>query len=111
VSTELAALVTDPSRVADLEPDAIPAIVGELEALKARLWVRLHAPQPAAVAESAHNGGPDQMLTAEEAGGQLGVGVRWMYRHADKLPFTRRLTGGTLRFSARGLERWKETRR
>jgi excisionase family DNA binding protein len=111
VSAELAALVTDPSRVAHLEPDAIPAIVGELEVLKAQLWVRLQAPpvgQPG-IAPAAKE--PDRLLTAKEAGELLGVGSRWLYRHADDLPFTRRLTGGTVRFSARGLERWKETRR
>lgn len=53
----------------------------------------------------------DRLLTAEEAGKRLGVGRRWIYRHASTLPFTRRLTGGTLRFSERGLERWIETRK
>jgi excisionase family DNA binding protein len=109
VSADLAALVTDPARVADIDPAAIPALVGELEALKARLWVRLQA--PAAVVAPSRNGDPDHLLTAKEAGSRLGVDKRWLYRHADELPFTRRLTGGTVRFSARGLERWKESRR
>jgi predicted DNA-binding transcriptional regulator AlpA len=54
---------------------------------------------------------PDEMLTAEEAGRRLGMSRRWAYEHADELPFTRRLPGGALRFSSRGLERWKESRR
>ena len=56
------------------------------------------------------NGGPDRLLTAAQAAQRLGVAKRWIYRKADELPFTRRLTEGTLRFSERGLERWKESR-
>jgi excisionase family DNA binding protein len=54
---------------------------------------------------------PDTLLTVGEVAERLGVSNRWVYRNADRLPFTRRLTSGTLRFSERGLERWKETRR
>lgn len=111
MSAELAALVTDPERVADIDPAAIPAIVGEMEALRARLWVRLQTPPRVGVTpEPASNGGPDTLLKVDEAAARLGVSKRWMYRKADSLPFTKRLTGGTLRFSARGLERWKERR-
>jgi hypothetical protein len=111
VSAELAALVTDPERVADLDPDRVADALGELEALRARLWARLHAPAAAPTHSAAGNGGPDQLLTAKEAAPLLGVAPRWMYRHAPDLPFTRRLAGGTLRFSARGLEKWAATRR
>lgn len=54
---------------------------------------------------------PDRLLKVQEAADRLGVDRRWMYRKADSLPFTRRLTTGTLRFSERGLERWKESRK
>jgi predicted DNA-binding transcriptional regulator AlpA len=108
---QLAALVADPARVADLDPDRVADALGELEALRARLWVRLHAPPATPAHSSAGNGGPDHLLTAKEAAPLLGVAPRWMYRHAPDLPFTRRLAGGTLRFSERGLERWKESRR
>lgn len=56
------------------------------------------------------NGGPDDLLRVREAAERLNVSRRWLYDHADKLPFTKRLTTGALRFSARGLERWKATR-
>jgi hypothetical protein len=48
----------------------------------------------------------DTLLTAKETAALIGVNVRWMYRHADKLPFTRRLNRKTLRFSKNGLDRW-----
>ena len=112
MSAELATLAADPERVADVSPEALPHLIGEVETLKARLWARLQAAQvaPAAPPQPARNGGPDRLLTAQEAADRLGVSKRWMYRKADELPFTRRIGEGTLRFSERGLERWKETR-
>jgi predicted DNA-binding transcriptional regulator AlpA len=53
----------------------------------------------------------DQLLTPEAAAQQLGVSPRWLYRHAAKLPFTRRLSRKVLRFSETGLRRWQATRR
>ena len=54
---------------------------------------------------------PDRLLTAAEAATQLGVAPKWLYRHAARLPFTRRLSPKVLRFSASGLARWLERRR
>jgi predicted DNA-binding transcriptional regulator AlpA len=109
---DLATVAADPSRIESVQPDALPALIGEAEALRAKLWARLQAsaaptPAPAPVREI---GGPDTLLTAEQAAERLGVDRRWIYRHADTLPFARKLSPGTLRFSARGLERWKESR-
>jgi hypothetical protein len=116
MSAELAALVSDPERVADLEPAAVPALVGELEALKARLWIRLQVPTPTAPSP-ATNGGPDRLLSAEEVAERLGLldregnpDRRKVYRRADSWPFTRRVGGGTLRFSEKGLRRWEASR-
>jgi hypothetical protein len=118
MSAELAALAADPDRVAEVAPDAVPALVGELEALKARLWVRLQAPQPMVkTAEGSNGKTPDKLLTAEEVAGRLGLfdrngkpDRRKAYRRADSWPFTVRVGGGTLRFSERGLERWQARR-
>lgn len=108
----LATLAADPSRLESVTPEALPELIGEAEALRARLWARLQAASitaPAAVA--AEKPAADVLLTVDEAAARLGVNKRWMYRHAETLPFTRKLTEGTLRFSSRGLERWKESRR
>lgn len=112
MSAELGTLASDPSRIADVSPDALPALIGEAEALRARLWARLQAVSaPVAPAPASNgNGGPERLLTAQQAAERLGVSKRWVYRRADSLPFTRRLSEGTLRFSERGLERWKESR-
>lgn len=54
---------------------------------------------------------PDKLLKVHEAAERLGVDRRWIYRHADKLPFTRKLTSGTLRFSDAGIDRYLRTRK
>ena len=48
----------------------------------------------------------DRLLTADEAAAILDVNIRWLYRHAAKLPFTRRISRKNIRFSETGLRRW-----
>ena len=48
----------------------------------------------------------DTPLTAEQAAALIGVSRRWIYRNAARLPFTRRISRKTLRFSEAGLHRW-----
>ena len=48
----------------------------------------------------------DRLLDAKEASKQLGFSVRWLYTHADELPFTRRQKTGRLRFSKYGIDEW-----
>lgn len=52
----------------------------------------------------------DRLLTVDEAAEVLAVERTWLYRHAEKLPFTRRLSPGTLRFSSNGLQEWLTSR-
>jgi hypothetical protein len=52
----------------------------------------------------------DRLLTPAEAARTLCVSQRWLYRHAPKLPFTRKLSRKCLRFSLHGLQRWVQTR-
>lgn len=111
MSVELAVLVAQPVRVEEVGVEDLPRLIGEAEALRARLWARLQTasathPAPAGPPRAQ----PDRLLTADEAAERLGVNRRWVYRHADSLPFTRRLSEGTVRFSLRGLERWEARR-
>ncbi len=54
---------------------------------------------------------PDDLLTVEEAAAVLRVSPRWLYRHAKKLPFSRKLSRKVLRFSRAGITRWLATKR
>ena len=49
----------------------------------------------------------DRMLSAREASRRTGMSTRWLYVHAADLPFALRTTGRAVRFSERGIERWK----
>jgi len=40
----------------------------------------------------------------------LGMSVKWLYRNAPKLPFTRKLGRKTLRFSHLGIQKYLATR-
>ena len=97
--------------VSSLPLEAIPALLGNLEQLKAALWARLNEPR------STEDGGPrgesegSRYLKPEEAARVLGVSVRWLYSHHRQLPFARKLSRKTLRFSESGLRRWQATRK
>jgi predicted DNA-binding transcriptional regulator AlpA len=98
---DLAALLADPTRV---PVEQIPDAIGELERAKAVLWARLTTPV------STNGGGEDRLLTAEDVSQQTTLSLRWLYRHADALPFTRRV-GRKVLFSSAGLAKWLATRR
>ena len=65
--------------------------------------------QKASNGNSHHDG--DHLLDAEEAAKTLAVSPDWLYRHANKLPFTRKLAPKMLRFSYLGLQKWLASRK
>jgi len=56
-----------------------------------------------------HDG--DRLLDAEEASKILSVSPDWLYRRADRLPFTRKLAPRVLRFSAQGIQKYLTSRK
>ena len=56
------------------------------------------------------SGNADKLLTLEEAAEILGMSVKWLYRNAQKLPFTRKLGRKTLRFSHNGIQKYLAAR-
>ena len=92
--------------IGELAPEQIPAVLGELEELKAAAWAQLLTPANGAhPAETKPQDG--RWLTAVEAAALLRVNPRWLYRHHKKLPFARQLSRKCLRFSEAGLRRWQ----
>ncbi len=96
--------------LAAARPEDAPALIGELERLKARLWVRM-------TSAAAENGRPevapadsDRWLTVEEAGAITNLPARWFYRH-KALPFVKQLSRRCLRVNETGLRRWLASRR
>ena len=53
----------------------------------------------------------DRLLDAEETATLLSVSEDWLYRHAKKLPFTRKLGPKMLRFSSVGIQKYLATRK
>jgi len=56
-----------------------------------------------------HDG--DRLLDAEEASKILSASPDWLYRHANRLPFTRKLGPRMLRFSYQGIQKYLATRK
>jgi predicted DNA-binding transcriptional regulator AlpA len=96
----LIAVVADPDSVPREE---IPAALGALESLKAMLLSRLLEYRAERQVQ------PDHLLNVDEAAQQLNASADWLYRNADKLPFTVRV-GRNLRFSAQGVQRYIRSR-
>lgn len=88
--------------IGDLAPEQIPAVLGELEELKAKAWAQLLTPNG-----RSRSGiqAPDELVNVQEAARRLELSPDYLYRHASQLPFTVRI-GRRLRFSAQGIERF-----
>jgi excisionase family DNA binding protein len=103
------AVLNDPSLCATLPLSAVPPLLMQLAggltrltALQTALAARvLSAP----VGPALSPGGAEHLLGVEEAAARLGMSTDWLYRHAKRLPFTRRV-GRAVRFDAAGLARW-----
>ena len=107
---DLRALIADPSTLESVEQKQLMQLLSQLDTLRAAVLVRLISPALHPPAESA-SVDDDQLLTVAEVAVKLAVDPAWIYRHKDKLPFTRRLSSGTLRFCERGLRKWLDTRK
>ena len=66
-------LLADPARLHDVPAEKIPALLGELEQVRAMLWSRLTAPAAALRQESELVDDDDQLLDDQAAGRMLGV--------------------------------------
>jgi predicted DNA-binding transcriptional regulator AlpA len=86
---------------------ALPGFIVELAALQARAAARLRQHDAAPDAADA----PDRLLNVRDAAALLCMSVDWLYRHKDRLPFTRPTGRRTVRFSEAGIRRWLAHRR
>jgi excisionase family DNA binding protein len=81
--------------IAELDREQLPELLGELEVIRATCQIKLSA----SVSATPH----DELLTVDAAAERLGVSADYLYRHQDKLPFTRRM-GRKLLFSSVGID-------
>ena len=101
---ELSDLLADSSKAALVPPEAIPAMLGDLERLKALLWVRLTVRPDGNGAGSLDE---DRLLDVNEASAKLGISADALYRndYPFKVP-----VGKRIRFSRLGIERYIKQR-
>ena len=107
---KLADIVENPERAMEITPQAIPSLLVKLAAIQSILTALL-LDAPAKSKEHTFNPEPDTLLTAEQAAKLLSVTPRWLYRHWKQLPFSRRLSRKTLRFSEAGIRKWQQTKK
>src|SRR6266576_2757258 len=82
----------------NLPADKLPDLLGELEVIRATAIMRLSSPVPRVET-------PDELVAVEQAAERLGIGKDYLYRHAKKLPFTRRMRR-KLVFSSAGIDEY-----
>jgi excisionase family DNA binding protein len=103
-SIDLADLVTDPLRIASVDPNHLPALLAQLSAVQASVAARL-----VSTARDAAGDAQEALLTIEQAADRLGVSRDWLYRRTKRLPFVVRV-GRHVRFSANGIDRYIRNR-
>ena len=107
--TSIEQIVTDPGMAASVPVAEIPALLIQIASVQAILLSRLVvSPNGSKVRQPPDD---DRLLTAEEVAPIMNVTLRWLYRKAGSLPFTRRINRKTLRFSEQGLRRYMASRR
>jgi hypothetical protein len=108
---QLDQIASDPRAASTLAQDAALALLAQVAIVQSALVARILTTQAEDVSKPPQNPAPpDRLMTPEQAAILLGVTPRWLYRHAPRLPFTRRLSRKVLRFSEVGLRRWQASR-
>jgi len=103
VVPKLGDLLADPGKADLVPPEAIPAMLANIELLKAMLWLRLTVPNGTSQAKERRNG--ERLLCAKETAARMGVSLDYVYDHAAELPFSTR-EGRRRLFSEIGLDRY-----
>jgi hypothetical protein len=85
------------ARARTLAAEEIPRFLGELETIRATVWLQLTATAPVTKVAG------DELIDVEEAARRLGVSVDYLYRNHKQFAFTRRV-GRKLVFSSLGID-------
>jgi hypothetical protein len=102
---DLAMLLADPSRVASVPLQQLPALLTEVASAQSRLAAVEGALAARLLAAGAPQAQPDRLLTIDEATERLRVTKDWLRRRST-LPFVVRLSDGVVRYSAAGIVRF-----
>jgi predicted DNA-binding transcriptional regulator AlpA len=102
---DLRELMADPSQARRLAPQEAGELLIALAPLQRALEL---AALDSGTPRSEGLSPPDELLTAQQAAVRTKMSRRWLYRQAaaGRLPFARRLSVRSVRFSAAGIELW-----
>jgi excisionase family DNA binding protein len=104
---DLAHLVANAGRVADLRVENIPAVLGVLEQLRAALWARmLRTPEPPVRAADG-----DDLLTVPEVAAELKFTTAYVYEAVRRQQLGAVRKGKYVRIRRDDLQAWLEGRR
>jgi predicted DNA-binding transcriptional regulator AlpA len=81
-----------------LPAEDLPRLLGDLEEVRTTALARLAAPAP-------QQAPSDSLLDVHEAAVRLGLSASYLYRHANRFGFARRV-GRAVRFSSNGIENY-----
>ncbi len=94
----------------EIPEQSIAPMISRLASLQSILAMRLVNISVSATRQASGPDEDDEFLTATQAAKLLNVREDWLYRRALRLPFAKKLSGKTLRFSKAGLMRWRAAR-
>ena len=103
---EIAPYLARPNLADGLTRVELATLLEQLKGLEGRVMARLLLGATEGIRARQEDTERDCLLTAKEAAERLALTVDYLYRHAEKLPFTVRPGAGQVRFSARGIERY-----
>lgn len=86
----------------DLTPEDVPGLLGDLEVIRLTALAR--------IASRTIEIKPDELLDVAQASKRMNVSPSYLYRHAGRLPFTRR-EGRKLLFSSAGMDKYLAAKR
>lgn len=104
------AMATIESAIASAMPTDCPALVGELERLKAQVWAKMMqgpATMAASPAPAQQNG---HYLTVLEAVERFHVTAKWLYRHKKQMPHSQP-SRKCLLFPEQAITKWFASRK
>jgi hypothetical protein len=107
VIPELDRVAADPHCLVGLSKSAIAVLLLRLAVVQSALAAVLAEEQSRSV-EPAF---VDRMLDADQIAAAIRQSRRWVFRHAEHLPFVRRISRKALVGSELGLRRWRDSRR
>jgi len=110
-------LATFPRAVENVKPEELWRLLGEIHGQTLRLLVvhdiivgRLYRDSRQRETRAA-SPPAERLLNARQAATVLGVALRWMRRHSPRLPFAKKLSYRSVRYSEVGIRKWLQTRR